>query len=77
MLLDMQFNEQFIIANLYHLTHYRTGLKGAMLESGSLEARCPLDDGRHEEQISPSASLGNLERLLSKLLYAKLIIGNL
>jgi len=68
----MEINEQFIMANLHHLTHQRTGFKGAMLEPGDLESHCPLDNGRHDKQEIFS-SLGNLETLPLELLHMILL----
>jgi hypothetical protein len=63
----MEFNEQFVIANLHHLTHHRTGFKGAMLEPADLERGCPLDNSRHDDK-QDTATLGTLETLPVELL---------
>jgi len=62
----MEFSEQFVILNLHHLTHHRTGFKGAMLEPVDLERGCPLDNGLHEKQ--DTATLGNLKTLPVELI---------
>jgi hypothetical protein len=67
----MEFDEQFVLSNLHHLTHNRTGFKGAMLEPVNLERGCPLDNGRHDKQHS--ATLGALEALPVELLQIVLL----
>jgi hypothetical protein len=67
----MEFNEQFVISNLHHLTHHRTGFKGAMLEPVDLERGCPLDNGRHDKQ--DVATLGTLEALPVELVQTILL----
>jgi hypothetical protein len=67
----MGLSEQFILSNLHHLTHSRTGFKGAMLEPVDLERGCPLDNGRHEMQ--DTATLGTLESLPVELAHTILL----
>jgi hypothetical protein len=67
----MEFNEQFVISNLHHLTHHRTGFKGAMLEPVDLERGCPLDNGRHDKR--DTATLGTLGTLPVELIQTILL----
>lgn len=68
----MELDEQFVLANLDHLTHHRPGFKGSMLEPEPLERGCPLDNGRHDWQET-SSSLGCLDTLPVELLHMILL----
>jgi len=69
----MEFSAQQIIPNLRHLTHSRTGFKGTMLEPSTLEQGCPLDNGRHDDVLDISTSLGKLDALPVELLHMMLV----